>query len=415
MHAKNKERIAITGIGLLTPLGTGIDLNWRALIEGKSGIRKIARDDLSDLPVQIAGEVQGFDAEQYLDKKMARQYDRYIHFSIAAGDMALENAGLKVDDLPKDRTAVLVGSGMGGVETFYQNAVTLHTRGYKRISPFFIPSTIVNMASGLMAIRYGTRGANFAIVSACATGAHCIGEGYRMLQNDEADVVFAGGAEAANIPLCIAGFAAAKALSQRNDDPVGSSRPFDMDRDGFVLAEGAGILILEREAAAKSREARIYGYLCGVGYSSDAYHPTAPPPDGAGAVLAMDLALKDAGIKPQDLGYINAHSTSTQIGDRAEAASIRTVLGSTVNDVAVSSTKSMTGHLLGAAGSVEAAFTLLALYNGQLPPTINLHNVDPECDLNHVANNSITASIDFALSNAFGFGGTNSALVFAKP
>ncbi|MFQ5627407.1 MAG: beta-ketoacyl-ACP synthase II [bacterium] len=414
MQAKKTDRIVITGIGLITPLGIGIESNWRALIGAKSGVSKISKPGIDEIPVQIAGEVKDFDPTQFLDKKMARQYDRYIHFSIAAGDLALQDAGLKNDDLPKDRTAVLVGSGMGGVETFHANAVAMHTRGYRRISPFFVPSTIANMASGLMAIRYGTRGANFAIVSACATGAHCVGEGYRMLQNNEADVVIAGGAEAANIPLCMAGFAAAKALSQRNDAPEQASRPFDLDRDGFVMGEGAGIIVLEKEETAKSRGARIYGNLIGVGYSSDAHHPTAPPADGSGAALAMELALKDAGIQPNDLGYINAHSTSTQLGDKAEAAAIRKALGSAVNDVAISSTKSMTGHLLGAAGSVEAAYTLLALYNSLLPPTINLQNVDPECELNHVANRPRAATMEFALSNAFGFGGTNSALVFAK-
>lgn len=414
MLTKKSKRVAVTGIGLITPLGTGIEANWRALMEGKSGVSHLERDDLGDLPVQFAGNVCDFEATDYLDRKMARQYDRYIHFSIAAGDLALADAGLQSEDLPKDRTAVLVGSGMGGVTTFYDNAVLMHTRGHRRISPFFVPATISNMASGLMTIRYGTRAANFAIVSACATGAHSVGEGFRMIQNGEADVAIAGGAEAANIPVCIAGFAAAKALSLRNDDPAAASRPFDADRDGFVMAEGAGVLILEREEAAIARKAKIYGYLCGIGYSSDAYHPTAPSADGAGAALAMQHAIDDAGISARDIGYINAHSTSTQVGDKAEVAAIRTVLGSAVNDVAVSSTKSMTGHLLGAAGSVEAAYALLALQNGQLPPTINLQNVDPECELNHIANRPREAKIEYALSNAFGFGGTNSALVFCK-
>lgn len=414
MAGNRKKRVAITGIGILSPLGIGVDANWQALMTGRSGIDRITREGFEGLPVTIAGEVKDFDPEAYVDRKMARQYDRYIHFSIAAGDLALQDAGLKADDLPKDRTVILVGSGMGGVETFNEYAITMHTRGYKRVSPFFVPATISNMASGLMTIRYGTRGANYAIVSACATGAHSIGEGYRMLQNDEADLVIAGGSEAALIPLCIAGFSAAKALSQRNDAPQAASRPFDMDRDGFVMGEGAALLIMEREETANARGARIYGYLSGVGYSSDAYHPTAPCADGAGAALAMQRAIDHAGIRPGDLGYINAHATSTELGDRAEVAAIRSVLGNAVDRVAVSSTKSMTGHLLGAAGSVEAAYTVLALYHAKLPPTINLERVDPECELDHVANHPRAAAIDFALSNAFGFGGTNAALLFSR-
>jgi len=415
MDSQNKkDRVVVSGMGLLTPIGIGIEENWSALMAGKSGIATIDKFDPSGLSTQFAGEIKGFDPKAYLDGKKIRQYDRFIHLSIAAGDMALENAGLAQTDLPKERTAILVGSGMGGVETFYNNAIALHEKGARRVSPYFVPSTISSMASGLMAIRYQTHGANYAIVSACATGAHSIGEGYRMIQNDEADIVIAGGAEAAVTPLCIAGFAVTKALSRRNDAPRQASRPFDNARDGFVLGEGAGVLILERESHAKARNARIYAALIGTGYSSDAFHPTAPHEDGFGAALAMELALKRADVAPGELGYINAHSTSTGLGDRAETRAMRKTLGDAWDRVAVSATKSMTGHLLGAAGAVEAAYTVLALHNGQLPPTINLDDIDPECEMDHVANTPRTSEVNFALSNAFGFGGTNASLVFSR-
>ena len=340
--------------------------------------------------------------------------DRYIHLAIAASDLALEDAKLAVDDLPKERTAILVGSGMGGMETFYNQSVVMHERGHRRVSPFFVPAIIANMAPGLLAIRYGTHGANFAIVSACATGAHSIAQSTRMIQNGEADVVLAGGSEAAIVPIAIAGFSSAKALSKRNDEPQKASRPYDIDRDGFVMGEGAGTLVLEREESAKARGARIYAYICGAGNSSDAYHITAPSEDGFGASLAMSTAISDAGVQAGDIGYINAHSTSTMLGDRAEIAAMRKTLGAAANSTAVSSTKSMTGHLLGAAGAVEAAFTALALHHQTLPPTINLDNLDPECEMDHVANTPRKANFDYAISNAFGFGGTNSALVLGE-
>ncbi len=408
------DRIVVTGIGLVTPIGIGIDENWENLMAGRSGIGTITRFDPSDLSTRFAGEVKNFDATDFMDRKEVRHYDRFLHFAVAASDLALKDAGLDKDSLPADRTGVLVGSGMGGMETFVANTLALENRGPRRVSPFFVPAIIGNMASGLLTIRYGVRGANFAIASACATGAHSIGEGLRMLQNDKADVMIVGGAEAAIIPLGVAGFIAARALSARNEEPERACRPFDVDRDGFVMGEGAGILILEKESTARARNARIYAWMAGAGYSSDAYHPTAPSEDGAGARLAMERALQDAGVQPHEIGYINAHATSTPLGDKAEVAAMRGLLGKAADSVAVSSTKSMTGHLLGAAGSVEAAYTVLALHRGKIPPTINLDNVDPDCEMDHVANTPRSADFDFALSNAFGFGGTNAALLFGK-
>lgn len=410
----DSDRIVVTGIGLLTPLGIGVERNWHALRAGTSGISRIERFDPADLPTQFAGEVRGFDPAEFMDVKEIRHHDRFIQFSIAAGDLALRDAGLSKESLPANRTGVLMGSGMGGLETFVENAIAMHERGHRRVSPYFVPAIIANMASGALTIRYGTHGANYSIVSACATGAHSIGEGLRMLQRGEADVMITGGSEAVITPLGVAGFAAARALSRRNETPAQASRPFDRDRDGFVMGEGAGVLILERLAAAKARGARIYAYMAGAGYSSDGYHATAPHPDGLGAALAMQRALDDAGITAAEVQYINAHATSTELGDRAEVAAIRKVFAGNIDDVRVSSTKSMTGHLLGAAGAVEAAFAVLALYHQVLPPTINLDNIDPECELNHVRNIAEPAPVRCALSNAFGFGGTNSALVFEK-
>ncbi|KAA3615327.1 MAG: beta-ketoacyl-[acyl-carrier-protein] synthase II [Calditrichaeota bacterium] len=411
---KHNECVVITGMGLVTPLGKGLDENWDNLKNGHSGVRTISLFDASDLSTQIAGEVVDFNPLDYVDKKKARQYDRFIHLSIAAGDMAMQDAGLDAETLPSDRTGILVGSGMGGMETFVENALTLEKRGHRRVSPFFVPSIITNMAPGLLSIRYGTRGVNFAISSACATGAHALGEACRMIQRGEADVMIAGGSEAALIPLGVAGFIALKALSARNNEPEKASRPFDKGRDGFVMGEGSGILILENERHARARNAQIYARFSGIGYSSDAYHPTAPSSCGSGASLAMKNAIYDAGIDPGDIDYINAHGTSTHAGDRAEVAAAKSVFNGNAADVSISSTKSMTGHMLGAAGSIEAIFSILALKHGELPPTINLDDLDPECELNHVANKSRKHAAKFALSNSFGFGGTNSSLIFEK-
>lgn len=414
MRTEARSSIVITGMGLVTPLGLTVEENWQALVEGRSGIGPITRFDASHLPTQFAGEVRGFDPAEYMDVKEVRHYDRFLHLAVAAADKALADAGLQPDDLPRDTTGILIGSGMGGMETFVENTLVLKEKGARRVSPFFVPAIIANMAAGILAIRYGTRGPNYAIASACATGAHAVGEGFEMIRRGTAEVMIVGGSEAAIIELGVAGFAAAKALSRRNDDPARASRPYDVDRDGFVMAEGAGVLILETAEHARVRGARIWAELLGSGYSSDAYHPTAPCADGAGAALAMRKALRDAGLEPQDINHINAHATSTPLGDRAETAAIKSVFGEHTMSVAVSSTKSMTGHLLGAAGAVEAAYTALAVHHQILPPTINLDNIEPECELNHVANKPRLASVRYALSNAFGFGGTNVALVIGR-
>ncbi len=415
MHSSlQRKRVFITGMGLVTPLGLTIAENWSALMAGRSGIGPITHFDASHLTTQIAGEVKNFHPEQYMDVKEVRHYDRYVHLAAAAADMALADAGLTAENLPHERTGLLIGSGMGGMETFVNNTRALIEKGPRRVSPYFVPAVIANMASGFLTIRYGIQGPNFSIVSACATGAHSIGEGLEMIRKGIAEVMLVGGAEAAVIELGVAGFIAAKALSKHNHPPEKASRPFDLARDGFVMGEGAGVLVLESEAHARSRNARVWAELLGSGSSSDAYHPTAPRTDGTGAAKAIRFALADAGLANEQIGYINAHATSTPLGDRAEAAAIRHHFGEHTRKVAVSSTKSMTGHLLGAAGAVEAAYTALALHYQMLPPTINLDEVDPECDLDHVANQPRPAKLQYAISNAFGFGGTNATLVLGR-
>jgi 3-oxoacyl-[acyl-carrier-protein] synthase II len=414
MQTLANNSVVITGIGLVTPLGLTPEENWHALMERRSGIDMIQRFDASALPTRFGGEVKNFDPSRYMDPKEVRHYDRYTHFAVAAADAALADAGLKPEDLPKEKTGIVVGSGMGGVETFMDNARSLFEKGPRRVSPFFVPATITNIAAGFLAIRYGTTGVNYATVSACATGAHAIMDGLLLLRQGFMEVMIVGGSEAAMIDISIAGFAAAKALSKNNENARTASRPFDLARDGFVMGEGAGILILERKDRAQARGARIWAEVCGAGSSSDAFHITTPPEDGKGAALAMRMALNDARLQPQDIGYINAHATSTPLGDIAETAAIKTVMGDHTPKVAVSSTKSMTGHLLGAAGAVEAAYTAMALYYQMLPPTINLENVDPKCNLNHVANRARPAAIKYALSNGFGFGGTNAVLALGK-
>jgi 3-oxoacyl-[acyl-carrier-protein] synthase II len=414
MHTRSNDAVVITGIGLVTPLGLTLEENWQALMEGRSGIDDIQRFDASALPTRFGGEVRDFDPTQYMDAKEVRHYDRYTHFAVAAADMALADAGLRADDLPKEKTGIVVGSGMGGLETFMENARSLIEKGPRRVSPFFVPATITNIAAGLLAIRYGTNGVNYATVSACATGAHAIMDGLLLLRQGMMDVMIVGGSEAAITDIGIAAFAAAKALSKNNGNPRTASRPFDLARDGFVIGEGAGILILERKDRAMARGARIWAEVCGAGASSDAFHITTPPENGKGAAVAMRMAMNDAGLKPQDVGYINAHATSTPLGDRAETAAIKSVFGEQTANVAVSSTKSLTGHLLGAAGAVEAAYTAMALYHQKLPPTINLDNVDPACDLNHVTNEPRAVAVQHALSNGFGFGGTNAVLALGK-
>lgn len=409
-----RQKALITGIGMVTPLGLTIEENWSALMAGRSGVGKITHFDASHLSTQIAGEVKNFNPDDYMDVKEVRHYDRYVHLAVAAADKALADAGLSAETLPHERTGLLIGSGMGGMETFVNNTRALIEKGARRVSPYFVPAVIANMASGFLTIRYGIQGPNFSIVSACATGAHSIGEGLEMIRKGIADVMLVGGAEAAIIELGVAGFIAAKALSKNNDAPEEASRPFDLARDGFVMGEGAGVLVIESEEHARKRGARVWAELLGNGASSDAFHPTAPRTDGTGAAKAIRHAVADAGLRKEDIGYINAHATSTMLGDRAESAAIRHFFGEHTKNAAVSSTKSSTGHLLGAAGAVEAAYTALALHHQMLPPTINLHNIDPECDLNHVANQPRPAKVQYAISNAFGFGGTNATLVLGR-
>src|SRR6266850_5397780 len=396
-----ERRVVVTGIGLVTPLGIGTKESWEAAIAGKSGVGPITRFDVKDLPSRIAGEVKGFDPAKFMDKKEARRNDLFIQFGLAATELALKDAGLPTDKPLGERVGVIVGSGMGGLATLEETHLTAVQKGHRRVSPFFIPSIIVNLVGGQISIRYGAAGVNYAPVSACATGNHSIGEAMRHIQHGDADIMIAGGAEATITLLGISGFTAARALSERNDEPEKSSRPFDKGRDGFVPGEGAGILILESLDHARARGARIYCEAVGYSATADAFHITQP--SGGGATRAMDLCLKDAGMKPQDIGYINAHGTSTPIDDIAETKAIKTVFGDHAKKLAVSSTKSMTGHLLGAAGGVEAAFTALALQQGILPPTINLTDPDPECDLDYVPNEPRRAPIKAAMSNSFGF------------
>ncbi|HYZ89583.1 MAG TPA: beta-ketoacyl-ACP synthase II [Myxococcales bacterium] len=408
-----ERRVVITGIGLVTPLGIGTKQTWEAAIAGKSGIGPITRFDAKDLPCRFAGEVKGFDPTQFMDKKEARRNDLFIQFGLAATHLAIQDAGLSTDDPLGERVGVIVGSGMGGLATLEDTHLTAVNKGHRRVTPFFIPSIIVNLVGGQISIRYGAAGVNYAPVSACATGNHAIGESMRHIQHGDADVVITGGAEATITLLGISGFTAARALSERNDAPEKASRPFDRDRDGFVAGEGAGIVVVEELEHAKKRGARIYCELTGYSATADAFHITQP--SGTGAERAMKLCLDDAGLRPEAVQYVNAHGTSTPVGDIAETKAIKAAFGEWAKKgLMVSSTKSMTGHLLGAAGGVEAAFTALALHHGIIPPTINLENPDPECDLDYVPNQAREVRIDAALSNSFGFGGTNAVLAFRR-
>jgi 3-oxoacyl-[acyl-carrier-protein] synthase II len=403
----------VTGLGLVTPLGTGVDKTWTALCAGQSGIGRITRFDPAGYDAQIAGEVKDFDAGQFIEKKEIKKMDTFIHYAVGAALMAVDDAGLKVLPEEATRVGVYIGSGIGGLGSIEHYYGVLKDKGPGRVSPFFIPMTIINLASGQVAIRIGAKGPNSCAVTACATGNHCIGDAFRLIQRGDADVMVAGGAEAAVTPLGVAGFAAAKALSFRNDEPERASRPFDKDRDGFVLGEGAGVVVLEELEHARRRGVRIYAELIGYGMNSDAYHITAPPEEGEGAVRCMELALKDARVSKEQIGYINAHGTST-MADAIETRAIKAVFGEQAYRIAVSSTKSMTGHLLGAAGGIEAVFSILALHHGVLPPTINLENPDPACDLDYVPNKARAAAIQVALSNSFGFGGVNACLIFRR-
>ena len=408
-----KRRVVVTGIGCVTPLGTGVEKTWSALCAGTSGIGRITRFDVANFPVQIAGEVKDFDPAQYIEKKEIKKMDTFIHYAVGASQMAVDDAGLKVVPEQAERVGVYVGSGIGGLGSIEHYDKVLQEKGPGKVSPFFIPMTIINLASGQIAIRIGAKGPNSCAVTACATGNNCIGDAFRLIQHDEADVMLAGGAEAAITPLGVAGFAASRALSTRNDDPARACRPFDKDRDGFVLGEGAGVVVLEELESARRRGAKIYCEIIGYAMNSDAYHITAPPDDGEGAVRCMERAIRDAGIDKHDVGYIKAHATST-MADAIETRAIKQVFGQQAYRIPVSSPKSMTGHLLGAAGGIEAVFSVLAIHRGMLPPTINLEHPDPACDLDYVPGQARPARISVCLSNSFGFGGVNACVVFRR-
>ncbi len=409
-----KRRVVITGLGIVSPVGIGIPAAWDAVVQGQSGIGRVTRIDPAPYSSQIAGEVRGFDIGQYIPSKDAKKMDLFIHYGIAAAMEAIADSGLKISPENAERVGVSIGSGIGGLPGIESEHQVVTDSGPRRISPFFIPRCIVNMVAGHISIMYGAKGPNIAMATACSTGTHSIGDAARLIEYGDADVMIAGGTEAAISPLGLGGFSAARALSTRNDVPEKASRPWDKDRDGFVLGEGAGILVLEEYEFARRRGARIYGELAGYGMSSDAYHMTQPAAGGEGAARCMQIALRNAGIQPDQVGYINAHGTSTPLGDRAETEAVHSVFGTHAKQLAMSSTKSMTGHLLGAAGGVEAVFTALALYHGILPPTINLEQPDADCDLDYVPLQARKISVDVALSNSFGFGGTNSSLVFRR-
>ncbi|MEW6544519.1 MAG: beta-ketoacyl-ACP synthase II [Nitrospirota bacterium] len=408
-----RRRVAITGLGLITPLGTGLEKTWKALCAGASGVARITKFDPANLPVQIAGEVHDFNPADYIEKKEIKKMDTFIHYAIGASQMAVDDAGLKITGENADRIGVYIGAGIGGIGGIEHYHQVLIEKGADRVSPFFIPMVIINLASGQVAIRLGARGPNSCAVTACATGNHCIGDAFRIIQHGEADAMLAGGTEAAITPLTVAGFAAARALSRRNDDPTRASRPFDRDRDGFVLGEGAGVMVLEELETARRRGARIYAEMVGYAMTADAYHITAPPDDGEGAVRCMELGIKDAGVAKEEIGYINAHATST-FADKIETHAVKRVFGERAYRIPVSSTKSMTGHLLGAAGGVEGIFSVLAIHRGIVPPTINLEHSDPECDLDYVPGHARQATVNVALSNSFGFGGVNACVLFKR-
>jgi 3-oxoacyl-[acyl-carrier-protein] synthase II len=408
------RRVVVTGLGALTPVGNTAEEFWSSLTQGRSGIGPITRFDTEGFPTRIAGEIRNFDPLAFVDKKEARRLDPYLHYAIAASTMAMQDAALDTGKVDATRLGVLIGSGIGGITTLLDTHEVLLNKGPDRVSPFFIPMLIINMASGLVSMRFGAKGPNSAVVTACATGNHAIGDAFKLIQRNEADVMIAGGSEAIIVPLCIAGFCSMKAMSTRNDEPARASRPFDAGRDGFVCGEGSGIVILESLEHARRRDARIYAEIVGYGMTGDAHHMTAPDPEGDGAARAMAGALRDAGLAPDAVGYINAHGTSTPYNDKFETFAIKRIFGDHARRLAVSSTKSMTGHLLGAAGGIEAIATVLAIHHGLLPPTINYEIPDPDCDLDYVPNHARKQDVEVAMSNAFGFGGTNATLAFRK-
>ena len=406
--------VCITGMGLVCPLGMNVAASWDALIHGRSGVGPITRFDASPLPTRISGEVRDFRAEDWMDGREARRSDRFIHLAIAAAEMAIQDSELDLSRVNLDRVGVIIGTGMGGLETIENTHRVLHERGHRKVSPFFIPGVIANLAPGQISLRYGFRGPNFAPVSACATGNHALGEAMLLIERGMADVIIAGGSEATLTPLGLAGFVAARAMSEQNEAPAKASRPFDRSRDGFVPAEGAGVLVLESREHARARGARVYAELAGYGASADAHHITAPAPGGEGAQRAMRMAMQMAEVNPEDVGYINAHATSTVVGDIAESDAIRAIFDTAAEAPPVSATKSMTGHMLGAAGGAEAIFTILAMTHSLLPPTINVDDQDPACPIDVVPNVAREHCFDVAISNGFGFGGTNASLLFRK-
>jgi len=411
----SQRRVVVTGLGLVSPVGIGVEEAWKAVVGGKSGIGPITQFDASTFPTRIAGEVKGFQPELYMDRKEVRRNDRFIHFALAAADMAMKDSGLDMGKEDPERMGAIVGSGMGGLRELEDTHTTIVERGVRKVGPFFIPSLIINLAPGQIALRWGLQGPNFSPVSACATGNHSIGDAFIYIQRDMADAMLAGGTEATITPLGVGGFCAARALSERNDAPEKASRPFDKHRDGFVAAEGAGLLVLEEYQHARRRGARVYAEVVGYGATCDAHHITAPAPGGAGGARAMRLAMKEARLAPEQVGYVNTHGTSTPAGDVEECHAVKSVFGDWARKgLAVSSTKSMTGHMLGAAGGAEAVFSILALQRGVLPPTINVEEQDPACDLDVIPNRAREKQVEAALSNSFGFGGTNAVIAFLR-
>jgi 3-oxoacyl-[acyl-carrier-protein] synthase II len=411
----SRRRVVVTGLGLVCPVGVGVEESWQALVAGRSGVGPITHYDASTYPTKIAGEVKGFEPEKFMDRKEVRRNDRFIQFALAAADMAVKDSGIDFDKEDLERIGVIVGSGMGGLATIEDTHKTLMERGVRKVSPFFIPAIIINLAPGQIALRYGLKGPNFSPVSACATGNHSIGDAMMYVERGMADVMIAGGTEATITPLGLAGFCAARAMSERNDAPDKASRPFDKGRDGFVAAEGSGVLVLEEYEHARKRGARIYAELCGYGASCDANHVTSPAPEGEGGQRAMRMAIADSGLRPDQYGYVNTHGTSTPQGDIAECQAIRRVFGDWADrGLVVSSTKSMTGHMLGAAGGAEAVFSVLALHRGVVPPTRNVEEQDPECRLDVVPNVARDVKLEAVISNSFGFGGTNAVVAFRK-
>jgi len=408
------RRVVVTGLGIVSPVGNNLKQTWDNITAGKSGVITIDKFDTTGFSVQIAATVKDFDATSVIPAKDLKKMDTFIHYGLYAADEALKDSGLEITEQNADRVGVAIGSGIGGLPMIEVNNEKLNSGGPRKISPFFVPGSIINMISGNFSIRYGAKGPNISIVTACSTGTHSIGESARIIAYGDADVMFAGGAEMASSPLGIAGFAAARALSTRNDDPAAASRPWDKDRDGFVLGDGAGVLVLEEYEHAKARGAKIYAEVAGFGYNSDAYHMTMPVQDGSGAGKCMKLAMNDAGLNPEDIDYVNAHGTSTPAGDVAETNAVKNAFGKHAAKVAISSTKSMTGHLLGAAGGIEAVFSVMAIKDQLAPPTINLETPGEGCDLDYVPNTAREMKIDYALSNSFGFGGTNGTLIFKK-